>query len=42
MWSGQPGYDIGAPDGSLTIPAPREPAEESYWLGEPSDEERPR
>src|ERR1039458_5601531 len=41
-WSGQSWYDTGIPDGSLTIPAPRESAEDSYWLGEPPHEEQPR
>lgn len=41
-WSGQSEYDIGTPNGSLTIPAPGEPTEESYWLGEPPHEEQPR
>jgi hypothetical protein len=41
-WSGQPWYDTGTPDGSLTIPAPREPADDSFWVGEPPREEPPR
>lgn len=40
--TGQSWHDTGAPDGSVTIPAPREPAEDSYWLGEPPHEEQPR
>jgi hypothetical protein len=42
QWSGQPWYDTGTPDGSLTIPAPREPADDNFWVGEPPCEEPPR
>ena len=34
-WSGHPWYDTGTPSGSPAIPAPREPADDAYWLGEP-------
>ena len=41
-WTGQPWYDTGSPGGSMTIPAPREPADDSFWVGEPPREEPPR
>jgi hypothetical protein len=34
-WSGHPWYDTGTPSGSLAVPAPREPADDDFWLGEP-------
>jgi hypothetical protein len=36
-----PWYDTGRPSGSLTIPAPREPAD-TYWLSEPPGDQPPR
>jgi hypothetical protein len=42
-WTGHPWYDTGTPDGTLTIPAPREPADEGRCsLGDPPRQERPR
>jgi len=41
-WSGQPWYDTGRPDGSLSTPAPREPADDHFWVGEPPHNESPR
>ena len=41
-WSGQPWFDTGTPGGSLTIPAPGEPADDSFWVGEPPHAEPPR
>jgi hypothetical protein len=41
-WTGQPWYDTGPPSGPMTIPAPREPADDSFWIGEPPREEPPR
>ena len=38
-WNGHPWYDTGTPSGSPTIPAPREPADDDFWLGEPPGEE---
>lgn len=40
-WSGHPWYDTGTPSGSLAVPAPREPADDAYWLGEPPTREEP-
>jgi hypothetical protein len=34
-WNGHPWYNTGTPSGSPTIPGPREPADDDYWLGEP-------
>jgi hypothetical protein len=41
-WNGHPWYDIGTPSGSPTIPGPREPAHDDYWLGEPPREQPSR
>ncbi len=41
-WNGHPWYDIGTPSGSPAIPAPREPADDAYWLGEPPRDQPPR
>jgi hypothetical protein len=42
-WAGQPWYDTGAPDGTLTFPAPREPADsERFALGGPPRQEPTR
>lgn len=38
-WIGQPWYDTGAPDGMLTIPAPREHGDDCSSLGDPPDQE---
>jgi hypothetical protein len=38
-WNGHPWYHTGTPSGSPTIPGPREPADEDFWLGEPPGEE---
>ena len=38
-WSGHPWYNTGTPSGSLTIPSPREPTDDDFWLGEPSREQ---
>jgi hypothetical protein len=40
-WSGQTWYDTGTPGGSLTVPAPREPADDDFWLGEPPTRAEP-
>jgi hypothetical protein len=40
-WNGHPWYDTGTPSGSLTVPAPREPADDAFWLGEPPTHEEP-
>jgi len=40
-WSGHPWYDTGTPSGSLAVPAPREPAGDAYWLGQPPAREEP-
>jgi hypothetical protein len=40
--TGQPWYDTGTPDGTLTIPAPREHADDGSWLGESLSQDRPR
>ena len=42
QWGGQPWYDTGTPDRSLSIPAPREPADDQFWIGEPPHDESPR
>jgi hypothetical protein len=39
--TGQPWYDTGTPAGTLTIPAPREHADD-YKLGDPPDQRPPR
>jgi hypothetical protein len=42
-WTGHRWYDTGTPDGTLTIPAPREPADEGrFSLGDPPRQELPR
>ena len=42
-WTGHPWYDTGMPDGTLTIPAPREPADEGrFSLGDPPRQVLPR
>jgi hypothetical protein len=41
-WNGHPWHDTGTPSGSPTIPAPREPAHDHFWLGEPPREQPPR
>jgi hypothetical protein len=41
-WDGHPWYDTGTSSGSTTIPAPREPADNAYWLGEPPHDQPPR
>ncbi len=41
-WNGHPWYDTGTPSGSPAIPAPREPADDAYWLGEPPRDQLPR
>jgi len=41
-WNGHPWYDTGTPSGSLTIPGPREPVHDDFWLGEPPRERPPR
>ena len=40
-WSGHPWYGTGTPSGTLTVPAPREPADDAFWLGEPPTREEP-
>jgi hypothetical protein len=41
--TGQPWYDTGTPDGTLTIPAPREHGDDARsWLGDPPSQDRPR
>jgi hypothetical protein len=40
-WSGHPWYDAGTPSGSLAVPAPREPADDAFWLGEPPTRAEP-
>ena len=40
-WSGHPWYDTGTPSGTLAIPAPREPADDAFWLGEPPTRAEP-
>jgi len=41
-WTGQPWYDTGPPDGTLTIPAPRESAEsDRFSVGDPPRQEPP-
>ena len=40
-WSGHPWYDTGTPSGSLAVPAPREPADDAFWLGEPPTRAEP-
>jgi hypothetical protein len=42
QWSGQPWYDTGTPDRSLSIPTPRDPADDHFWIGEPPHDESPR
>lgn len=42
-WTGHPWYDTGTPSGTLTVPAPREPADDAFWLGDPpARDELPR
>jgi hypothetical protein len=41
-WTGHPWYDTGTADGSPTIPGPREPAHDDYWLGEQPSEQPSR
>jgi hypothetical protein len=41
-WNGHPWYDTGMPGGSPTIPGPREPAHDDYWLGEQPSEQPSR
>jgi len=38
-WNGHPWYDTGTPSGSPTIPGPREPTDDDFWLGEPPREQ---
>jgi hypothetical protein len=40
-WNGHPWYNLGTPSGSLAVPAPREPADDAFWLGEPPTREEP-
>lgn len=40
-WRGHPWYNTGTPNGSLAVPAPREPADDAFWLGEPPSREEP-
>jgi hypothetical protein len=40
--TGQPWYDTGMPDGKVTIPVPREHADDRSWLGDPPSQEPPR
>jgi hypothetical protein len=41
-WAGQPWYNTGTLEGTLTIPAPRELADAAFWLGDPPRQEPPR
>jgi len=41
-WNGHPWYNTGTPNGSPTIPGPREPVHDDFWLGEPPREQPPR
>jgi len=38
-WNGHPWYNTGRPSGSPTIPGPREPIDDDFWLGEPPREQ---
>ncbi len=40
-WSGHPWYDTGTPSGSLAVPAPREAADDDFWLGQPPTRDEP-
>jgi hypothetical protein len=41
-WNGHPWYYTGPPSGAPTIPGPREPSHEDFWLGEPPAEQPSR
>jgi hypothetical protein len=38
-WNGHPWYDTGTSRRSTTIPGPREPTDDDFWLGEPPGEQ---
>jgi hypothetical protein len=42
QWSGHPWFDVGMPNGSQDVPAPRESGDDAYWTGEPHREEPTR